>query len=164
MSPTQTSPGPAGARASTSTGSSDQRVTPTVSPVRATAKTRPVSPESLVVTSRSPSTTRPLDSTIAGSRNLSSSSACEDCAVSAAAIANGTAMAIGPRIAIRPGVRRLGIEQVPEPWPDRPGRDQRVVLLPRLGARTTRADGPQQRVARGVLALDELHHVDAVAP
>ena len=70
MSPTQTSPPPAGARASTSTGSADHCVTPTVSPVAgSTVKTRPESPESLVVTSRPSTTARPLDSTISGSSN-----------------------------------------------------------------------------------------------
>src|SRR4051794_13877717 len=71
MSPTHTAPGPAGASASQSVGWLDQRVTPTVRPSFATANTRPVSPESLVVTNKPSSTTRALASTIAGSVKLS---------------------------------------------------------------------------------------------
>ena len=68
MSPTHTWPAPAGASASTSSGPSAQKVMPTVSPVAmSTVKTRPVSPESLIVWARSPSRTSPLDSTISES-------------------------------------------------------------------------------------------------
>ena len=74
MSPTHTSPSvpsPAGASASTSSGAAAHVVTPTVWPEpRSTVKTRPVSPESLVVTSSPSTTASPLDSTISGSSNL----------------------------------------------------------------------------------------------
>src|SRR6266508_4427323 len=130
MSPTQTASSPAGASASTSVGSSDQVVTPTVSPVSgSTAKTRPVSPESLVVTSRSPATTSPLDSMICGSskRHTTSPSGVDPAAVP---MANGTASA-APASADQALPKA---DQLREPRPDRPGVDQVVVLLANAAA------------------------------
>ena len=71
-------------------------------------------------------------------------------------------------------VRRRGRPGPAQPWRreqlgqlrvDAPGRDQVVVLAPERAAldRRAGAGGAEQGVARGVLALDELHDVDAVA-
>src|SRR4029077_3557868 len=148
MSPTQTEPGPAGARASTSVGSSDQCVTPTVAPVRSTAKTRPASPESLVVRKRPSCTTRPLASTIAGSWKEKAVVPCGASGVTASPTAKGAATS-------RP-TRALGIQQLAQPWPDPPRRHQLVVLLAG-GATRHRLPGPdgaEQGVAGRVLAAD----------
>src|SRR4051794_33765349 len=72
MSATHTDPSPAGASASASSGPADHDVVPTVCPDASTTNTRPPSPESLVVTKSPSRTTSPLDSTIAGSWNVTS--------------------------------------------------------------------------------------------
>src|SRR3954452_4489899 len=140
MSPTQTDPGPPGARASTSVGASDQCVTPTVAPERSTTKTRPVSPESLVVTNRSSCTTSALASTIAGSLKVRTVAPRGALGATASPIENG--MATSSPISV------LGIQELVQPRPDPPRRHQVVVLLARGagGRRPPRAHRPQQRV------------------
>ena len=123
-------------------------------------KTRPVSPESLVVTKRPPSTTSPLDSTIAGSSKRNTSSR--------------------RRVARPhrgPDHERDG-EQRPEDeagyasvnssarrgWtPQAATSSSYSCRAAPPGSGRAGPHGAQQGVARGVLALHELHHVDAVA-
>src|SRR5918993_3502795 len=147
MSPTQTSLPPAGARASTSTGSADHCVTPTVSPVAgSTVKTRPESPESLVVTSSPSTRASPLDSTISGSSNRVTSLPASRAPGRNAATTNGIAV-IPSRYRSRMGAPG---EELGQPGLDPPRRDQ-VVVLPPHGTSRDRAARPhraQQRVAR----------------
>src|SRR5688500_4499669 len=117
MSPTQTELPSPGASASTSTGSGDQRDVPTVRPEPSTVNTRPSSPESLVVTSRPSTTARPLDSTISGSRKVSSTA-------TSSADTNSSGISRAPTSS-----RTGGVQQHSEPRGDAPGGHELVVLL-----------------------------------
>src|SRR5688572_683749 len=164
MSPTQTELPSPGASASTSTGSVAQCAVPTVRPEASTANTRPSSPESLVVTSRSPTTASPLDSTISGSRKVSSTVVSPAGADAARLSGSRTASAARPGSASRTRAPRQ-TQQHGQSRRDAPRRHELVVLLAHspAGDRAGGAGGPQHRVARRVPALDELHHVDPVA-
>src|SRR4051794_17325052 len=157
MSPTQTWWSSSGARASTSVASSPQPVTPTVLPVAgSTEKTRAVSPESLVVTTTPLTTASPLDSMMSLSWKVKTT--CDSTSGAAAAPSrNGTTTS--------PASSRSLIEQLGQTGADPPGRDQVVVLAPQRapGDRSAGAGRAQEGVAGGVLALDELHDVDAIA-
>ena len=157
MSPTQTNPGPPGASDSTSVGSSDQCVTPTVAPVRSTAKTRPVSPG--VVGGEEQTVLRDQRARLDDRRVRKEKTVvpCGACGVTASPTTKGAATS-SP-------TRALGIQQLAQPRPDAPRRHQLVVLLAggAAGDRLPGTDGAEQGVARRVLAADELHDVDAVA-
>src|SRR4051794_20031870 len=158
MSPTHTVPGGPGASASSSVGGGDHEVTPTVAPDASTAKTRPESPESLTVRNSPSRTTSPLDSTIAGSRKARSTVAGGPWGAESDPIAKGTSDARPTtRSSITPAARPAGA--------DAPGRDEVVVLRAHRATldRPARADRAEHGVARGVLALDELDDVHAVA-
>src|SRR5687768_14280909 len=160
MSPTQTWPRPAGARASSSVAGPDQRVTPTVRPVsRSTVKIRALSPESLTVTTRPSATTRPLDSMISGSAKRNTTSPSRSAATEAPT-RNGVMMTTAAMT-----LRKMALHELGQLGPDRPRRDQVVVLLADATALhpTSGAHRAQHRVARRVLALHELDHVDAIA-
>src|SRR4051812_43598524 len=144
MSPTQTPPRPSGAIASTSVGSSSHTVVETVRPsAGSTANRRPVSPESLVVTTRSPTTASPLDSMISPSWKVNAT-----CAWSAGTAAaprrNGTATSPASSRSANGVAQELG-----QPGTDPPGVDQVGVLPVQRAAldRRAGAGGPQQRVA-----------------
>src|SRR3954447_5019055 len=157
MSPAHTSRSLSGAKASTSVGSLPHPVTPTVLPVAgSTVKTRPVSPESLVVTTRPFTTTSPLDSMMPPSWNENTFCTWSTGAV-AAPSRNGGATSATSTFS--------SIEQLGQPRVDPPRPDQVVVLPPQRAAldRRAGAGGAEEGVAGGVLALDELHDVDPVA-
>ena len=105
------------------------------------------------MTTRPSATTSPLDSTIAGSAKRNTTSPSSVRAAAAAPSTKGTATATRRRAHARRPLQQLG-----QPRPHRPGLDQLVVLLADAAAldRRAGADRAQQRVARRVLALDEL--------